>query len=196
MSLDQGWWAFTNPFCFSPDYQCQAGSPLINTKGCEIKSVKVQRSLFASLIFLWLLQVCCGTCPPMTSWSTCWSEKPCRHWLRVSSSPTQAGQTEITQNQVLCLTLISSTMPQDAWGEHSVYNYPKQWWWHNRSAQLFLDKYKAHLRPQSLLMQTDDSERGHGTYKHINVFCFQLLPKMLIWRYHNLCLNCLESDST
>lgn len=126
MSWDQAWWTLKNPFCFSSDYQCQAGSSLIDIKGYEIKSFKVQRNLFASLILLWILQVCCGICPPMTSWRTCWLEKPCRHWLKLSSSPTQAGQTEITQNQVLYLTLISSTMPQDAWGEHSVYNYPKQ----------------------------------------------------------------------
>lgn len=111
----------TNPFCFSSDYQCQADPSLINIKGYGIKSFKVQRSPFASLILLWILQVCCGICPPTTSWSTCWLEKPCRRWLKLSSSPTQAGQTEITQNRVFYLTLISSTMPQDAWGEHSIY---------------------------------------------------------------------------
>lgn len=99
---------------------------LIHFKEFQIRSFKLWGSLFATLILFWILQVCCGICPPMTSWSTCWLEKPCRRWLKLFSSLTLAGQIEIIQSQVFYLTLISSTMPRDAWGEHSVYKYPKQ----------------------------------------------------------------------
>lgn len=194
MSLDQRWWTLTNPFCFSSDFQCQPGSSLVNFKEYEMKSFKEQGSLFATLILLWILQVCCGICPPMTSWSTCWLEKPCRHWLKLSSSPTQAGQTEITQNQVFYLTLISSTMPQDAWGKHSS----------SITQSSSADKTGLHnhfwvnTQSPSQAPVTSHANRwlGKGTYQYINVFSFQLLPEMLILSYHNLCLNWLESVLT
>lgn len=97
----------------------------INFKKFGIRSFKPVEESFATLILFWILQVCCGICLPMTSWSTCWLKKPYIPWQKLFSSLALAGQIEITPSQVFYPTLISSTMPQDAWGEHSVHKYLK-----------------------------------------------------------------------
>lgn len=141
---------------------------VINFKEFEIRSFKPWGTLFATLVLFWILQVCCGICPPMTSWNTCWLEKPCRRWLKLFSSLTLAGQIEITRSQVFYLTLISSTMPRDAWGESrgtqnnsddktGLYSYFLSWfefWWLQKKSlhTAHILKCLMYIRPEELLL--------------------------------------------